>query len=206
MRTYLTILVIFTLAIVPFPTARSRFHIPTLPQRATVLGYDRTAFGSGWAIDGTGCTTRERIVVRDLDGAQCAPDMLPVAQARAGATATGVDPFTGDVMRREDIEVDHILPVSAAWDLGAHRWDDATRIAFYNDPLNLIAVSSAANQAKSDKLPSEWMPPNRRARCAYGTRIVEVATQYRLPLPAEDVKVIKRACSGVMGLVANQQL
>ena len=163
MRTYLTILVILTLAIVPFPTARSRFSIPTLPQRATVLGYDRTAFGTGWAIDGTGCTTRERIVVRDLDSTQCSPDMLPVTQARAGAAATGTDPFTGDVMRREDIEVDHILPVSAAWDLGAHRWDE-------------------------------------------GTRIVEVATQYRLPLPAEDVKVIKRACSGVMGLVANQQL
>lgn len=206
MRTYLTILVIFTLAIVPFPTARSRFHIPTLPQRATVLGYDRTAFGPGWATDGTGCNTRERILVRDLDNTQCSQAMLPVTQARAGTTATGIDPFTGDVMRRDDIEIDHILPVSAAWDLGAHRWDDATRIAFYNDPHNLIAVSSAANQAKSDKLPSEWMPPARRVRCAYGKRIVEVATQYRLPLPAADVNAIKRACSGFMGLVSKQHL
>ena len=104
------------------------------------------------------------------------------------------------------MEIDHILPVSAAWDLGAHRWDAATRERFYNDPRNLVAVSSAANQAKGDKLPSEWMPTDRRARCAYGRRLVDVAKHYALPLPRADLRAVRRACSGVAGLLARGEL
>ena len=104
------------------------------------------------------------------------------------------------------MEIDHILPVSAAWDLGAHRWDAATRARFYNDPANLIAVSAEANQAKGDKLPSEWMPDARRSRCAYGRRMVDVAKQYALPLPKADLRAVRRACSGVAGLVARREL
>lgn len=199
MRTYLVLLTILTIAIVPFPTARSRFVVPTVPQRATVLGYDRTLFGPGWATDGTGCDTRERIIARDLGDDTCSPvPHQPASQA--------IDPYTGGALARDDIEVDHIIPVSAAWDLGAHAWDAAQRAKFYNDPLNLIAVSSAANQEKSDKLPSEWMPAPMRARCAYGERMVAVAKQYALPLPEADVNAIKRGCSGVLGLSAHRQL
>lgn len=202
MRTYLILLTTLTIAIVPFPTARSRFVVPTIPQRATVLGYDRTLFGPGWATDGTGCDTRERIIARDLDDDPCThPEHPPTPR-----TSHALDPYTGGALARNDIEVDHIIPVSAAWDLGAHRWDAAQRAKFYNDPLNLVAVSSAANQEKSDKLPSEWMPARRRARCAYGERMVVVAKQYALPLPEPDLRAIKRACSGLLGLSAYRHL
>ena len=206
MRTYLILLITLTLAIVPFPTARSRFVVPTIPQRATVLGYDRTLFGPGWATDGTSCDTRERIIARDLDDDTCSPTSPLQAHRKAPRGHEPLDPYTGGVLARDDIEVDHIIPVSAAWDLGAHRWDAAQRAKFYNDPINLIAVSSAANQEKSDKLPSEWMPKRKRARCAYGERMVVVAKQYALPLPEADLNAIKRACSGLLGLSAYRHL
>ena len=63
-----------------------------------------------------------------------------------------------------------------------------------------------ANQAKGDKLPSEWMPDAWRSRCAYGRRMVDVAKQYALPLPKADLRAVRRACSGVAGLVARREL
>lgn len=216
MRHYLAALTALTLLILPFPTALSRIDVPQVPQRTTIIGYDRTAFGPGWApvlagapagsaLAGSAlapraqCDTRTRVMA-DAFGADCA------APWPSWQVEPIPDPYTGRPILPADVQIDHILPVSAAWDLGAHRWDDATRARFYNDPGNLVAVSADANQAKSDKLPSEWMPEARRARCAYGRRMVDVATQYALPLPAADVRAIKRACSGVAGLVSRREL
>lgn len=196
--TYLGLLTAATIALIPFPTPHSRIDVTVIPQRATVLGYDRTEFGPGWGPAAPGCDTREVVMARDF-GADC-------TQPWRSWTGATTDPYTGAPLLPSEVEVDHILPVSAAWDLGAHRWDPATRVAFYNDTMNLIAVSSTVNQAKGNKLPSEWMPPKRRARCAYGHRVVAVAKQYALPLPAADARAIRRACSGVSGLISSRQL
>src|SRR5699024_12715058 len=69
-------------------------------------------------------------------------------------------PYSQELISTDAIEVDHIFPLSAAWDHGAYQWDDATRQQFANDPLNLVATSRELNQSKSDSLPEEWLPPH----------------------------------------------
>lgn len=199
MRRYLLILSALTVLVVPFPTGRLPSDVPTVPHRTTILGYDRAEFGPGWADGDRGCDTRAAVMA-DAFHADCAQPWPQWDNPRV------VDPYTGDFLLPHEVEIDHILPVSAAWDLGAHRWDSAQRMRFYNDPRNLVAVSSAANQAKGDKLPSEWMPAARRSRCAYGRRMVDVAKHYALPLPRPDVRAIKRSCSGVAGLMSRRGL
>lgn len=199
MRRYLLILSALTVLVVPFPTGQLPIDVPTVPHRTTILGYDRAEFGPGWAAGTRGCDTRAAVMAAAFD-ADCAQPWPQWDSPRV------VDPYTGDFLLPQDVEIDHILPVSAAWDLGAHRWDGATRQRFYNDPRNLVAVSSAANQAKGDKLPSEWMPTDRRARCAYGRRMVDVAKHYALPLPRADLRAARRACSGVAGLLSRGEL
>lgn len=203
-HTYLFALAALTLASAPFPTGRLLYDAPpSLPQRTTVLGYDRLEFGPGWGRhSGTSCDTRA-VVLADAFGQDCA---VPWMSWSAQDVSQVRDPYTGAPLAPGDVEIDHILPVSAAWDLGAHAWTPAQRAAFYNDTANLIAVSASANQAKGDKLPSEWMPPDRRAGCGYGVRMVAVAKQYALPLPEADVRAVKRACSGITGLVARREL
>jgi hypothetical protein len=66
------------------------------------------------------------------------------------------------------LEIDHRLPVSEAWDSGAHAWTQPQRVAFYNDLgyLNsLVAISGSLNQSKSDRGPEQWLPP--AGVCAY---------------------------------------
>lgn len=112
------------------------------------------------------------------------------------------DPYTGEDLLPADVEIDHIFPLSAAWDMGAYAWPQEKRLAFANDPLNLVVTSSRANQAKSDSLPSEWMPPARRNRCDYSRRLAAVASKYQLAIPREDRRVMRRSCAGFAGLTS----
>ena len=159
-------------------------HVAKVPQRPRVLGYERTEFGPGWAAT-EGCTVREAMLLS-------AGATLHDCRVTAGIAR---DPFTGEELDlREGVEIDHLLPLSAAWDLGAHRWSAAQRQAFANDPLNLVVTSRAANQRKSDLLPTAWQPADRRARCWYARRLAVVAATYGLPLPTADVASMTRTC------------
>ncbi|AIT60811.1 HNH endonuclease family protein [Corynebacterium doosanense] len=156
-------------------------HVDTQPQRRRVLGYEREEFGPGWGSIGA-CTTREAIMVSHFDGRDC------------HSAGSAPDLYTGHPMNADDVEIDHVIPLSAAWDLGAYAWDDATRVRFANDPTNLVATASAINQDKSDQLPSAWLPPDAGARCWYSRRVARVAASYALALPEADVSTMRRQC------------
>ncbi|KAB1657244.1 HNH endonuclease [Pseudoclavibacter chungangensis] len=85
---------------------------------------------------------------------------------------TLLDPYTGSTIAFQRgqatssaVQIDHIVPLAAAWTGGANTWDDAAREAFANDPANLQAVDGASNGAKGQMLPGEWMPPNAAFAC-----------------------------------------
>lgn len=73
---------------------------------------------------------------------------------------------------------------------GREQWPYATRVAFANDPLELVAASRAANQAKGDDGPSQWIPPARSYRCDYAARFVSVLAKYELPVVESDARAL----------------
>lgn len=200
-RAYLCALTVATVAVVPFPTPRSLIDAPSHPlPRHTVLGYERDYFGDGWGVHRSGCTTREVLMASAWQVDSCT---RPYREWDPATTAPFDDPYTGEPLDPADVEIDHIIPLRAAWDAGAYAWPEEKRIAFANDPLNLVVTSRAANQAKSDSLPSEWVPPNTRIRCVYARRIAAIARVYELELPEPDVRAMRRQCSGLSGLVGS---
>lgn len=197
-RLFLCLLVLTTLILIildrptyPTPTPllnKTLPSVPTVPQRQSVHGYDRAAFGD-WApalIDGQSCTTRHLILSQAYS--------TPVSSSCAISPAKVTDPYTGSPLT-DDVQIDHIFPLRAAWDLGAHAWPPAKRKQFANDPLNLVAVSASANQEKSDALPSDWQP-TLKSRCWYARRLAHVSATYQLPLPRDDIAEMRRACYG----------
>ncbi|AKK05584.1 putative DUF1524 family protein [Corynebacterium mustelae] len=169
-------------------------EIPQIGQRSTVIGYDRKLFGNGWAYNPkTSCSTRQDVLrnqlttVGDFDGC----DSIVAGICPYSNTKISSDPGS---VPGDPIEVDHIFPLSAAWDMGAFAWSEETRIAFANDPLNLVAVSAKQNQSKSDLLPSDWLPPVQSNRCWYVNRVTEVAAKYGLFLSTEDVTIMRKQC------------
>lgn len=199
MRHYLVILLVLTALTVPFPTGLLLIDAPLTP-RFTTTGYQRqVAFGPGWAVGPAGCDSREEAMAN----AWATPCSVPYRDWDVGPIR---DPYTGEDLLPGDVEIDHLYPLSAAWDMGAHSWPQDKRIAFANDPLNLVVTSSRANQSKSDALPGEWMPPDRRARCAYSRQITAVAAKYGLPFTPEDQRTMRRSCGGFQGLISRRYL
>jgi Protein of unknown function (DUF1524)/Excalibur calcium-binding domain len=151
--------------------------------RAPRTGYEREEFGDGWAdTDHNGCDTRNDVLARDLTG----------ERFRSGSDCVVVsgtldDPYSGRTIefRRgegtsDDVQIDHVVALSDAWQKGAQGWDADRRTAFANDPLNLLAVDGPLNQQKGDGDAATWLPPNTSYRCAYVARQVAVKTGYGL--------------------------
>lgn len=120
------------------------------------------------------------------------------------AVATGLlhDPYTNAEIaftRGEKtgaaVQIDHIVPLALAWDLGARLWTDDQRLRFANDPANLIAVAGAVNQDKGDQEPATWMPPNTAFRCQYAMQFIAVIRGYALPIDAPSAAALRDAAA-----------
>jgi hypothetical protein len=180
--------------------------LPTLASRPNAVGYQRgckvgqaCSFGPAWsddteAPDGhNGCGTRDDVL----------REQLTAVQFRDGSDCVVIagvldDPYTGRLINftKADagaVEVDHLVPLALAWDLGAATWPQAQRSIFANDTQRqLIATSAAANRAKSDDGPGSWLPPDSNYQCTYGAKFVTALAAYRLPVVQADKEALIR--------------
>ncbi len=145
--------------------------------RAPKTGYGREQFGDGWA-SVNGCDTRDRILTRDLTHRTYRPG--DHCEVHSGVlhdpyAAERVDYVRGD---ESGVDIDHVVALSDAWQKGAQRWSRARRIAFANDPLELLAVDEHSNRSKGDADAATWLPPNKPFRCAYVARQIAVKRRY----------------------------
>lgn len=165
--------------------------------RAPKTGYDRDEFGQRWKdIDRNGCGQRDDVLARDLAGVQ--------KDGRCVVTS-GIldDPFTGERIafeRGEDtsslVQIDHVVPLSDAWQKGAQQLTAHQRETLGNDPLNLLAVDGAANAQKSDSDAATWLPKNTEFRCSYVARQVSVKVAYELWVTQAERDAMERILTG----------
>jgi len=168
--------------------------------RAPKTGYSREQFGPAWAdVDGNGCDTRNDVLRRDLASVQV------TAGSGGCEVATGVlaDPYSGTriaftrgAATSADVQIDHVVALSDAWQTGAFTWTPDKREQFANDPLNLLAVSGSLNEAKGDGDAATWLPPNKGERCAYVARQVAVKTAYALWVTPAEQQATTRILGG----------
>ncbi|MFC8241321.1 HNH endonuclease family protein [Streptomyces chartreusis] len=169
--------------------------------RGPKTGYDRDEFGYAWmdTADGVplarnGCDTRNDLL--KLHGRN--------VEFRAGSDCVVVsmdlyDPYTGkDIAWKKskatEVQIDHVVPLSYAWQMGAARWSEEKRRRLANDVLNLLPVSGPANSAKRDSGPASWLPPNKSIRCSYGVRFAQVAQKYELAVTSADKAMMLQQC------------
>lgn len=198
-------------------------EVTVVPRRPHPGGYDRgclagqgCVFGPAWTegpfadprgpdAEGPdnggrgGCDTRNSVLGKQLSQ----------VRFRAGShdcmVLSGIldDPYTGqriqfDRARPRAVQIDHVYPLAAAWDMGASQWPLQRRVRFANDiDVNLLAVDGDANKDKRDQTPSDWLPPARAYRCFYAGKYLLAATRYALPITAADqdiLRVVVRSC------------
>lgn len=178
--------------------ATAKAQLAKLPVRpAREGGYQRTRdFGPAWSVDvdRNGCGARDDVLRRDLTEVQLRGRCTVVAGVLA-------DPYTGRTVTfakadADAVQIDHVVPLAAAWSLGARDWSQPTRERFANDPVNLQATVASANLSKSDGTPAEWLP-RQGYRCAYAVRWVGVSTRYELAVTPADratLTTVLRGC------------
>lgn len=173
--------------------------------RAPKTGYSREKFGKGWVdVDNDGCDTRNQILQRDLKDT-----LTRGCQVIRG---TLEDPYTGKTIHffrdgtdgapdlngdgipgwSEEVQIDHVVALSDAWQKGAQGWSQEKRTLFANDPLNLLAVDGEANQEKSDSDAASWLPA-RSFWCSYSERQIEVKTKYALSVTKAEENALEKA-------------
>jgi len=90
------------------------------------------------------------------------------------------DPYTGmKFTKPSDIQIDHIIPLEAAWQRGGWQWDAKKREEYANWMPGLIAVQGRANQSKGNRGPAEWLPPA-MDKCEYVELWFDVAREWDL--------------------------
>ena len=164
---------------------------------AQVPDYDRDAFGDGWAdTDGDCQDTRQEILLRELVEVTLTADGCDVATGTLHDlyTATTI-PFRRGQSTSDDVQIDHVIPLSYAWRAGAWQWPESERVAFNNDPTNLRAVDGPTNNRKGDRGPSRWLPPNPDAHCTYAASWRAVADAYALVLDPPDNNALQNVLS-----------
>jgi hypothetical protein len=167
--------------------------------RAPKTGYTRAQFGPTWSdVDRNGCDTRNDILTRDLTS----------VVYREGTkncivlSGTLIDPFSGEtiafirgVTTSSQVQIDHSVALSDAWQKGAQQLTLTARTAFANDPLNLMAVKGRLNSQKGAGDAATWLPPLKSFRCAYVARQVAVKAKYSLWVTQAEKNAIKSILS-----------
>ena len=166
--------------------------LETLPVkgRAPKTGYTRDQFGQAWAdVDRNGCDTRNDILKRDLT------DVVYKPGTRNCVVASGtlVDRYSGEVINflrgnvsSMEVQIDHVVALSNAWQTGAFKLTADQRKALANDPLNLFAVKGRLNSQKGDGDAATWLPPLKSFRCAYVAQQIAVKAKYSLWVVAPE--------------------
>ena len=156
--------------------------LATLPikGRAPKTGYTRDQFGASWSrIDD--CDMRNYILARDLSQTAF---VMPGCKVASGIL---LDPYSDKQITfvrgaetSDDVQIDHVVALSDAWQKGAQQLSYEQRVAFANDPLELLAVDGPLNEQKADGDAATWLPPNKAYRCSYVARQIAVKKKYSL--------------------------
>lgn len=187
----------------------------TLEKRPSPGGYERSCgdgkgcvFGPRWTDDQdapmghNGCDTRNDVLRRDLTGI----DVKPGTHGCTVAAGSLVSPYTGVTMAftagqdtSSEVQIDHVVALSDAWQKGARQLDAARRTELANDPLNLLAVDGPSNNRKSDGDAATWLPPATGERCEYVATQIAVKKNYELWVTDAEKNAMVRvldACPG----------
>jgi hypothetical protein len=164
--------------------------------RAPKTGYTRAQFGQAWAdVDRNGCDTRNDMLKRDLTNIEYK------VKTRDCVVLTGVlvDRYSGETINfvrgnvtSMEVQIDHVIALSNAWQTGAFKLTVVQRTALANDPMNLFAVKGRLNSQKGDGDAATWLPPLKSFRCAYVAQQIAVKAKYSLWVTSPEKEAMAR--------------
>jgi hypothetical protein len=161
--------------------ARAQLDSLTVAVAASMSGYSRDRFPH-WISQGGGCDTRDTVLKRD------GKDVKATADCKI-TSGSWLSPYNNTTYTDpKKLDIDHMVPLAAAWRSGANKWTDDQRQGFANDLTRpqLYAVDLSDNRSKGDQDPSQWKPPNHAFWCTYAQSWITVKTYYKLAVTSAE--------------------
>lgn len=171
---------------------QARLTLDVLPvsDERSMKGYSREKFPHwlsaeewGWrdVPDANDCDVRDAALSRD------GQDVVPAHSTCYPRQGTWTDPYTREVITDPaKTDLDHVVPLAAAWRAGADEWTEEQRTIFSNSSLGTVISGASSNREKGDKGPEAWKPDNRDAWCPYAIRWISVKNEYGLNMTSTD--------------------
>ena len=107
-------------------------------------------------------------------------------------TGEWLDEYTGELFKvAVKLEVDHIIPRMYAHTHGGDRWTPEKKLAFANDPLNIMLVERREIRRKRDRGPSRYLPRD-EFQCEYINLWNQISEKYNLQLSTTDRSTVSR--------------
>ncbi|MEN9922722.1 MAG: hypothetical protein RIS09_236 [Actinomycetota bacterium] len=151
--------------------------------------YERSLFRHWVDENGNRCDTRAEVLLRDTKS--------PVTRSGTCTIRTGkwVSVYDNQVITNaSSLDIDHVVALKEAWESGASGWTSSERQQFANDlgfNRSLIAVSASTNRSKSDRDPTNWLPPSNAYRCEYLVSWIQVKYRWRLRVDESERNTIR---------------
>ncbi|MBB2945654.1 hypothetical protein FB565_005412 [Actinoplanes lutulentus] len=160
--------------------AQTQLDALTVATAGTMKGYSREKFPH-WRDTGSNCDVRDTVLERDGKNVK-----LSGCNVVAGTWNSIYDDQVIDSPTKVDI--DHMVPLAAAWRSGAAKWDNDKRGEFANDldRPQLFAVSASSNRSKGDQDPSTWKPPAESVWCEYAVDWITVKSYWELSVTDKE--------------------
>ena len=181
-------------------TYRQTLSLLVVAPEYSVAKYDRTEHFGNWRDEDRDCLdTRAEVLMRD----SLTTPKLKGCRVQSGKW---LSLFNGQVhLNASNIQIDHLVPLSEAWDSGASLWSKDRRVSYANDLVYAGALSAMTSRlngncielCKSDKDPTQWVPQTNR--CLYAQRWVAVKYRWDLSIDSAEKKVLSKLLSGKCG-------
>ena len=157
--------------------------------------YSRAKFGSGWTDDDRDCqNARHETLIAD-SSQQVTFKTEEECQVKTGSWESLYTDKT--ILESSKLDIDHVVPLKWAWDHGAVGWSRARRIAFANDPINLLPVEARLNRQKGAQGPDDWLPP--KNQCLYFKMFERIKDAYALTYSVTEQSEMARIKASVCG-------
>lgn len=151
--------------------------------------YDRAEFGQRWAdVDRSGCDQRNE----SLSSAMTEISYRAGTHDCVVETGTFHDAYDGtswSFAKSEDgggVQIDHVVPLAHAWEMGAGDWTEDEREVFANELINLQPTAGTYNGSKGSRGPLEWMPVDETYHCTYLRRWTQIKVTWELAVTDDE--------------------